>query len=76
MLKFREIFNKRNDYMEIKILCKNCAGVVDGAITDSETGEYPCKCPDPDADKKRNKIDASHWKNFRERFNSYENNRK
>lgn len=56
--------------MEIKTLCERCAGVIAGNITSSSTGEYPCKCPDPDAEKKRNKINAPHWKNFRERENA------
>ena len=41
---------------DVKILCKKCAGVIDGDITDSETGEFPCYCEKDIQIKKGKKI--------------------
>ena len=54
--------------VEIKTICKVCAGVIDGDITDSETGEYPCYC-DKKIVNKTNADKDMFWENGRQKYN-------
>lgn len=58
---------------EIKVLCTVCGGVIGGTVTDSETGEHPCKGHTNIDEKKKHKWNSNegdYWKNGRETHNT------
>lgn len=64
-----KIRNLSTNSKNVKTLCSECAGVINGDVTNSETGEFPCYC-NKKLKSRRNADKSKFWRNGRQRHNT------